>query len=147
MRNDPHRLRFAFLVAPLAAPLAVFACALARAALNPSRLASPAPATPASLLVLLWVLVLFGAPLAYVATLIILWPATILLRRWQLLRWWSLSVFAAVAGSVLLHAYASILQPHGTIDLGPGAGAIAGAAVAFTLWWIGLRGRGQGHEP
>jgi hypothetical protein len=56
-------------------------------------------------------------------------------------------VFAAVAGSVLLHAYASILQPQGTIDLGPGAGAIAGAAVAFTLWWIGLRGRGQGHEP
>jgi hypothetical protein len=143
MHNDPHRRRFAFAVAPLAAPLAVFVGALAQAALSRSRLVSPTPATPASLVVLLWALVLFGAPIAYAATAIILWPATVLLRRWRLLRWWTLSTIAALAGSVLLRAYAAILQPRGTIDLFPGAGAVAGAAVAITWWRIGLHGSGR----
>jgi len=138
-----HGRRTAFVIAPLAAPLAVFVGALPHAAWSRGRLAGPTPATPASLLVLLWVFALFGAPLAYAATIIILWPATVLLQRWHLLRWWTLATIAAVAGSMLLHGYTAVLQPRGTIDLVPGAGAIAGAAVAIALWWIGLRGSRQ----
>ncbi|HXT17541.1 MAG TPA: hypothetical protein VN706_18005 [Gemmatimonadaceae bacterium] len=140
MRETPQRLRTAFGIAPLAAPLAVFVAVLARAASNGGRLSGPTPATPASLLVLLWVFMLFGAPLAYAATVIVLWPATVLLRHWNLLRWWTLATIGALAGTVLLRAYAALLQPNGTIDLVPGAGAIAGAAVALALWWMGLRG-------
>jgi hypothetical protein len=137
--TDSGRILRAFAFAPLNGPLAVFLGALARSAAHHSVVPGAPPNGVGAVLFFLWLFVLFGAPLAYVASFVVLWPATVMLRRMDLVRWWTVTGVAMIGGAVLLPLYEQVLMPRGTFDIFPGAGLVAGAAVGLSVWLLAFR--------
>ncbi len=127
----------ALLIAPLAGPIAVFVVALVRGALS-----SPTTYSIAAVPVWLFIFVLFGAPPAYVATLLVLWPMSRGLIVAERFHWWAITAISAVAGGVVMPLYLHVLSPRGTFDFFPGAGFLAGGAVGLTFWWMASRPNG-----
>jgi len=139
MSYDSRRVRRAFAIAPLAGPLAVYAGVVIRSVITHAAAGNAAPNSLEAELFFLWLFVLFGAPASYAGAIIVLWPATTLLRRLNAAKWWALTAVGALIGAVLLAVYKTILLPRGSIDLFPGDGLVAGGAVGFSLWLLGFR--------
>ena len=139
--SRPRRLRLALLLAPLAAPIALWA--LARAlAVAARRGANDPPASLPAVLVLLFAFCVFGAPIAYAATLVVVWPLSRLLGR-RAIRWWPLTIASALAGGALLPIYLRMLTPRGHWNFFPGTGFVAGAATGWAFWWFAAPGVGD----
>jgi hypothetical protein len=140
MPDDAGQPRFgrALLVAPLAAPLAVlFGCA-ARALLTTR--ATPDGGNPiVGVVFLAGLLLVFGSPLSYGATLLVLWPIGAVLRDAGTFSWWALTLVGLVSGGLLFPLYLDALDPRGTWDFFPGVGAAAGAATGWAFWYIASR--------
>ena len=96
-------------------------------------------------LFLTMLLLMYGSPLAYGATLIIVWPVAALLRHAGACTWWSLTLVAMIAGGILFPLYLHVLDPRGTWDFFPGAGAAAGAATGWTFWFLSSSRRASEH--
>jgi hypothetical protein len=81
-----------------------------------------------ALLVWLRIFLLFGMPVALIATATILLPLA--RSTGDEAPWWSPTLIGATAGQVLFLVYLHVLAPRGTLELASGAGAIAGATGA-----------------
>ena len=136
--NRPARLGLALALAPLAAPLAIWAGLLIHALILPSRGNDPT-FNPVAVVVLAVALTAYGAPLAYAATLGLLWPAFRFLESVRRPDWWWMAAVGAAAGAVLFPLYLKFLDPHAFFRLFPGAGALAGAANAVAFWRVATR--------
>jgi hypothetical protein len=140
MANDAGVPRFgkALVVAPLAAPLAV----LLGAALHALVTTRPAPDSVNPVIgVVFWSVVLFvyGSPLSYGATLLLLWPIGAVLRDADAFSWWALTLVGLVGGGLLFPLYVHALDSRGTWDFFPGVGAAAGGATGWAFWYIASR--------
>ncbi len=129
-----RRLGLALVVAPLAAPCAVWLGALARGLGTPRAPGDP-PNSVLAALVILFAICMFAAPLAYAATFAVLWPALRLLGA-AARPWWTLTLLGAVAGGALMPVYLRMLDPRGSWDFFPGVGFVAGAASGFAFWYF-----------
>ena len=109
------------------------------------RTAGDRPWSIAAALVLLFAFCLFGAPLAYVATLGVVWPVSRVLGRWAR-PWWPLMLISGVTGAALLPIYLKMLTPRGSWNFGSGIGFIAGAASGWAFWYLALPDRGDVSE-
>jgi len=136
--NRRPPLGLALAVAPLAAPLAIWAGLLVRALILPTRANDPTM-NPVAIAVLALALIAYGAPLAYAATLGILWPLFRLLESVKRADWWWMAAAGALAGGALLPLYLKILDPHAFFRIFPGAGAVAGGATAVAFCSIAAR--------
>jgi hypothetical protein len=134
-----RRTTTALIVAPLAAPIAAFVGTVLYGATVHRPGPQDPPTTLGAVLVVMLAFIVFGAPVAYVATAAVVWPASLLLRSAGLVRSWSLTTIAALAGALLLPVYAHWLAPRGTIDFFPGMGLVSGTAVGWTWWFIAAR--------
>lgn len=128
----------ALLLAPLASPIAAWLGSLLHGLTIHPRAGDP-PWSVAAALVIMVAFVLFAAPVSYVATAVIVWPAALLLRSAGSVRWWSLTSIGALAGAALLPAYLHWLAPRGTFDFFPGVGLVSGAAAGWAYWFIAVR--------
>jgi hypothetical protein len=137
MNRDSSAPRFgrAVLIAPLSMPLTV-TLGLAVRALVGTRRGLDGTNPVAAVVLLPAILLMYGAPLAYGATLLILWPAGALLRDTRAFTWWSLTLIGMVAGGLLFPAYLHAIDPRGTWDFFPGAGFAAGAVTGWCFWFI-----------
>lgn len=125
----------ALALAPLAAPAAVLVGTAVRALISPRH--DTAGIDPiVGVLFLAAILLVYGSPLAYVATLVILWPIAALLRDAEAFTWWSLTLVAMVAGGLLFPLYLHAFDPRASWGFFPGAGAAAGAATGWCFWFI-----------
>jgi hypothetical protein len=129
----------ALIVAPLATPIAAFVGTALYGATTHHSSAQDPPTTLVTVLVVLFAFIVFGAPVAYVATAAVVWPVSLLLRSAGWARWWSLTGIAALGGAMLLPAYAHWLAPRGTIDFFPAMGLVSGAVAGWTWWFIAAR--------
>ncbi len=136
--NRPARLGLALALAPLAAPLAIWAGLLIRALILPTRGNDPT-LNPVAVVVLALALMAYGAPLAYAATLGFVWPVFRLLETVKRADWWWMAAAGAIAGGVLFPVYLKFLDPHAFFRLFPGAGALAGGANAVAFWFVAAR--------
>jgi hypothetical protein len=134
----PPRLGAALVIAPLAAPLAMMLGSVARAIVDP-RVRPEGTSLLVGVLFLTALLVVYGAPLAYATTLIVLWPAAALLREAGAFTWWSLTLVATIAGGIVFPLYLHALDPRATWSFFPGAGFAAGAATGWSFWFIATR--------
>jgi hypothetical protein len=125
-------------MAPLAAPLTVMLGSAVRALVSP-RIAPEGINPVVGTLFLTVILLVYGAPLAYGATLVILWPAAAVLRGTSAFTWWTLTLIAALAGGILFPVYLHALDSRGTWDFFPGAGFVAGAATGWVFWFVATR--------
>ena len=130
--------------APLAAPIAVFMVLLSARLFGWGAAALPAPQgrdgySPVAVVIWLFIIVAFGAPPSYVATLLIVWPSSRALAAHGSFRWYAVTIVSAIAGAILAPAYFHLLEPRGRIALFPGAGAVAGAATGIAFWFIATR--------
>jgi hypothetical protein len=142
-----HRPRFgrAVVVAPLAAPLAMFVGSAIRSIVSPA--AAPTGINPiASAVFGAVLLLLYGAPLAYGSTVILLWPIAVLLGESRLFRWWTVTPVSGVAGAIVFPLYLHALAPRGTWDFFPGAGFVAGAATGCVFWFMASFGVKLAHR-
>jgi hypothetical protein len=122
-------------MAPLAAPLAVLLGSAVRALVSPRT--APGGVNPiVGVLFLTAILLVYGAPLAYGATLVILWPAAAVLRDTRAFTWWTLTLIATLAGGILFPVYLHAVDSRATWDFFPGAGFAAGAATGWVFWFI-----------
>lgn len=132
--------RAALVLSPPAAPLAIWAGLLIRALIAPTRANDPT-FNPVAVVVLAVAVLAYGAPLAYAATLGILWPVFRVLESLERADWWWMALAGALAGSVLFPLYLKLLDPHAFFSFFPGAGAVAGAANAIAFWYLATRPR------
>jgi hypothetical protein len=132
------RLGRAAVVAPLAAPLTLVVGSVVRALVSP-RTAPEAINPVAGFLFLTAIVVAYGAPLAYGATVVIVWPAAAVLRQAKAFTWWALTLVSALAGGSLFPVYLRALDSRATWDFFPGAGFAAGAATGWVFWFIATR--------
>jgi hypothetical protein len=143
--SESRRPRFAaaIAIAPLAAPVAVYVGLVARAWLAGTMAEGlgQGPAVQRAVATVLWlfIVVMFGAPLAYAATLVILWPSACILVNGERNAWPALVLIATLAGGAALPVYTKMLEPRGHIGLFPGAGFVAGAATGLAFWRIATR--------
>jgi hypothetical protein len=128
----------AVVMAPLAAPLTVMLGSAVRALVRP-RMAPQGINPVVGVLFLTVILLVYGAPLAYGATLVILWPAAAVLRDTRAFTWWTLTLIATLAGGILFPVYLHALDSRGTWDFFPGAGFAAGAATGWVFWFVATR--------
>ena len=143
MPNSPRkrRLFLACLVAPLAAPAAAWVMSLAAFLVSPERRAAGAGTSSLMSVVFFgFLLLLYGAPLAYGATALVALPAFLVLQRLGWRAWWELTTVTALGGSAVLPLYLHILEPRGWIHFPFGMGAAAGAAVGAVFWRIATTG-------
>lgn len=125
-------------MAPLAGPLAVLLGSAVRALVSPRT--APEGINPVvGVVFLAAILLVYGAPLAYGATLAILWPAAVVLRDTRAFTWWSLTLVSTLAGGILFPVYLHAFDSRGTWDFFPGAGFVAGAATGWAFWFIATR--------
>jgi hypothetical protein len=129
------RLRRAVILAPLFAPLTIVVGSAVHAAAT-TGLRADGPGWALSLVLVTLLVTIYGAPLAYGATALLLWPAAALLRDAGALRWWYLGLIGGVGGAFLFPAYLHALDPRGTWGFFPGAGFAAGAVVGWAFWFI-----------
>ncbi len=134
------RFGLAVLVAPLSAPLAVMAGTAVHAILT-TRVGLGGPNSVAAFVFLTVILAVYGAPLAYGATLLILWPVGVLLRDTEAFTWWSLTLIGMLAGGMLFPVYLHAIDPRGTWDFFPGVGFAAGAVTGWVFWFVAARRR------
>jgi hypothetical protein len=142
VKNPSRGTRIALLVAPLSGCLAVFVSQLIWSLVSGSGLGVPTGHPLFALLVWLWIFILFGMPVALIATVAILLPLAPSTGPPR--PWWVPTLVGATAGQVLFFAYLHALAPRGSLELAPGAGAIAGATNGVVFWWIALRRRADG---
>jgi hypothetical protein len=127
------RVLRAFLLAPLAVPVVYWADMLVETVMaDPSRRTSLIEALRE-----LTIVVLFAAPVAYAATVVVGLPAYLLLRRMRAFRGEIMAGLGAVAGVVVALA----LKPHlggdpFRVRLGSWRGALLGAAAALVFWYL-----------
>ena len=133
-------LRRAALLAPLFAPLTIVLGAMLRTVLRSGLHVDGASSIVGAILVT-FLVIAYGAPLAYGATLLILWPAAAILRDAGTLNWWGLTLVGGAGGAILFPLYLRALDSRGTWDFFPGAGFAAGAAVGCAFWFIATRRR------
>ena len=81
------------------------------------------------------ILTVYGAPLAYGATLLVLWPAGAVLRDTGAFTWWSLTPIGMIAGGVLV----SLVSPRDRPSEGLGIsfrvwGSRQGAVTGWFFW-------------
>ena len=129
---SPRRLLLAFLVAPLAAPVAYILGTLTVELFRRGK----APSALSTLDLLIGVFTL-GAPCAYVAALVAGVPTYFLLRRLGLLTHWTVLLAGAGIGA----AGALALEPYLRGDLFSirfpwWVAALLGLASAEVFWWI-----------
>jgi hypothetical protein len=136
--GGPPQFRTALLVAPLAAPLAVLLGSAVRSAVS-TRTAPDGVNPVVGIVFLAGLLVVYGSPLSYGATLLILWPIGAMLRDARAFSWWALTLAGLVGGVLLLPVYLNALDPRGTWDFFPGVGAAAGAATGWAFWYLASR--------
>lgn len=139
MASSRGRLWLALGVSPLAAPLAVWVGTLMHGLFNGAHTVMSANGM-ASAIFVAFVLEMFGAPLAYVSTFLIVWPLFHLLRSAGRASWWAVTLGGCVAGGALFPLYLHLLEPRGMFNFFSGAGFVAGAASAWTFWFIATRG-------
>jgi len=125
----------ATLVAPVAAPAVVWVGFLVAAIASTHHVASGINPVAGSLF-LAFALFVFGFPAALIATIVILLPVSILAERYRAVAWPIFVAIGAVAGGVIMPAFLHWLEPRGHISMWPGAGVVAGAAVALLFWRI-----------
>jgi hypothetical protein len=130
---NTDRIVRAFLLAPLVGPVLVW---LVGALLPHSGSVESVP----SALRALGVMLLFGAPLAYGAALVVGLPALWLIKVTQRDSLW-LCLVAGAAGAILVVA---VIGPATVFFAGRGpvdylAAALIGGAAGATFWWIGLK--------
>jgi hypothetical protein len=130
----------AFVVAPMTAPILYWVGSLLAAMFDPTRTASVQAAVAA-----LGLILLFGGPIAYLATLVAVAPAIYLLRRWRrgaipvvLL----LGAVVGVATSVVVGPY--LRGELVSAILTRSQGAVLGCASAGVFCWLNLRSAGAG---
>jgi hypothetical protein len=128
------------LVAPLVAPLTVALTMVGRAAVTGTP--GAIDASPAAIVFFVLIVAAYAAPLIYAGMLLVLWPASVALRRLGLFRAGTVVAIAAVGGGVAFPIYLRALEPRGTWDFVPGTGVIAGALTGW-LWWGFLRRPGR----
>jgi hypothetical protein len=140
MTADPRAPRIwpAMVLAPLAAPIAIWVGLLLRILLD-ARSASRPEDSIASVAVLALVLIVLGAPLAYATTFAVLLPAFRWLEARSRTTWWTLALIGAAAGGIVFPLYLHWLQPRGSFEFFPGAGVLAGAATGVVFWWLATR--------
>jgi hypothetical protein len=141
---DEPRFGPAIGFAPFAAPVAVFIVLLLRSAFGWGTAAVPSGQGPgsyslAAFVSWLFIIIVFGAPPSYVATLLFVWPSSRALAALGWFRWYTVTSASAVAGGVLMPLYLHLLEPEGGVKLFPGAGAVAGAAIGIAFWFIATR--------
>jgi hypothetical protein len=125
------RLLLAFLVAPLAAPVAFIVAALGVQALG-----SGTPSTRSAAELVLAVFAL-GAPLAYLATFAVGAPMYFTLRALGLVRRWTVWVGGAAIGAAIAIALAPHLRGELFSVLFPWwAGALLGIVSAEVFWRV-----------
>jgi len=142
MTRDARATEFgpALALAPLAAPVAVLLGTAVRALISQRH--GPAGVNAlVGVLFLTAILIVYGSPLAYAATLVILWPIAALLRDAEALTWWSVTLVAMVAGGILFPLYLHAFDSRATWDFFPGAGAAAGAATGWSFWFVAVARR------
>lgn len=134
-RDPSHRrVRRALVVAPLAAPAAVWAGSVLHGLIGTRPLiAGHGVDTVVSAVVLGALVVAYGAPLSYVATAAVVWPLFRAIDGHGHAAW-ILAATGALAGGVLMPIYLHALAPRGTFDFFPGVGFVAGAASAWCFW-------------
>lgn len=132
-----RRLWTAVLVAPLAAPLILWLGSILPSVLHCLHSGCDAEIhSVASVIFLGFAFAVFGYLPALAATALIITPAFVLGRadgNFRSARTLGIVVLGAAAGAILMPAYLHFLQPGGTIDLMPGAGIVAGAAVSMVF--------------
>lgn len=134
------RLRRAVFLAPLFAPLTIVVGSALHAAAT-TGLRAVGPASAMSVILVTLIVAVYGAPLAYGATALILWPAAALLRDAGALRWWGLALIGGLGGAILFPVYLHAIAPQGSWDFFPGAGFTAGAVVGWAFWFIATQRR------
>ncbi|MDB4875565.1 MAG: hypothetical protein JWM41_2011 [Gemmatimonadetes bacterium] len=136
--RGPPRFGRAILLAPLAAPLAVLLGSAVRAFVTTR--AAPDGVNPVvGVVFLAGLLLVFGSPLSYGATLLVLWPIGAVLRDAEAFSWWALTLVGLASGGLLFPLYMHALDPRGTWDFFPGVGPAAGAATGWAFWYIASR--------
>ena len=136
---NPHRnIWRALAVAPLAGPLAIWACLVLIAVVMP-RAATDSVNSVVSVILLAFVLLSFGAPLGYSATFVAVLPAFRLLDAAGKASWWAITLVGGVVGAISFPLYLHILAPRGSFGFFPGAGFVAGAASGLAFWWVATR--------
>ena len=138
---DEPRFGPAIGLAPLAAPVAIFIVALLRGVFGWGDTEVRAGGGPESYslaahVIWLFIIIAFGAPPSYMATLLIVWPSSKVLAARGWFRWYTLTIVSAIAGAFLMSLYLRVLEPRGHMGLFPGAGAVAGAAAGIAFWFI-----------
>jgi hypothetical protein len=136
-RHSARLLRFlrAVALAPIAAPFAILTGTVTHI-LADARPLPPELNSVSGIILICLIVFVFGVPLSYGSTVLILWPAAVMLEKSGHLEWWSLTAIGAVAGALLLPAYLHLLSPRGTWEFFPGAGFVAGALTALVFWSI-----------
>lgn len=144
MSDDGNKsdLRSAALLAPLFAPLTIVVGGMLRT-LAKTGLHIEGPSSVVAAILVTLIVTVYGAPLAYGATLLILWPAAALMREAGALSSWGLALIGGAGGAILFPMYLRLLDSRGTWDFFPGAGFAAGAAVGCAFWFIATRRRGM----
>lgn len=140
-RELPHRapsLRRAVALAPLAAPIAIAVGSAIRSLISRST-APSGVSLVAGVVFGLALLLLYGAPLAYGCTILIVWPMAAASRGTTFYRWWTMMLVSGIAGAIAFPAYLHTLDSRGTWDFFPGAGFAAGAATGYAFWYIAAR--------
>jgi len=137
MTRLPHRIVRGVMLAPLAGPLAVFAGSLIRVVVVHAP--HDEPFSIPAVLVLLFAFYMFGAPLSYAAMLILAWPLSCLGTTGRGSGWWVACAVGAGTGAALFPVYLHLLDPRGSFDFFPGAGLLAGSAVAGAFWLLAIR--------
>jgi len=67
----------------------------------------------ASVVFFFWLFVLLGAPVAYAATFVVVWPIAHGLEARGRREWWPVTVAASAAGGATLPMYTHALAPRG----------------------------------
>ena len=135
-----HPLR-GFLIGPLVVPLAYWLGGMVYVGLRPDLRLDGAQALRELMLILA-----FGLPIAYLATLVWGVPALYLLRRLGWMRAWTVIVAGASAGTIVALWFAfnqqgSLFLVRMPVPAGAALGALAGAAC----WWAG-QGRAERRQ-
>lgn len=143
--EDNRRMTRAWVAAPLAGVLVVWAVvsALGFVHYRPATLLASLGVAGA----VLFVSLLFGAPVAYAAEALVGIPAVRLLDSRHWLGWVPLVAVATVTGAFAFTGAAALFLGEWDWVFGTLVGGLAGATAGACLWLVGLRLRGKAPQP